>query len=79
MRDCVICINNDSNPASLNVDKVYRTLSDVEAVAHDMLRERRRVFGELRRLGLLCLETRPHLLGPALLNQYLLIKSRGLL
>ena len=36
MSDFVICINNDSNPASLIVSKVYRTLPDAEA--HDMLR-----------------------------------------
>ena len=34
----VICINNDSNPASLIVGKVYRTLPDVDAEAHNMLR-----------------------------------------
>ncbi|OGW16651.1 MAG: hypothetical protein A3G93_09205 [Nitrospinae bacterium RIFCSPLOWO2_12_FULL_45_22] len=38
MSDFVICINNDSNPASLIVGKVYRTLSDPEAEAHNMLR-----------------------------------------
>lgn len=38
MSDFVICINNDSNPASLLVGKVYRTLPDTEAVAHGMLR-----------------------------------------
>jgi hypothetical protein len=38
MSDFVICINNDSNPASLIVGKVYRTLSDAEAEAHSMLR-----------------------------------------
>ena len=38
MSDFVICINNDSNPASLIVGKVYRTLSDVEAEAQHMLR-----------------------------------------
>ena len=38
MSDFVICINNDSNPASLILGKVYRTLSDAEAEAHDMLR-----------------------------------------
>jgi hypothetical protein len=32
----VICINNDSNPGSLI--KVYRTLPDAEAEAHNMLR-----------------------------------------
>jgi len=34
----VICINNDSNPASLILGKVYRTLPDTEAESHSMLR-----------------------------------------
>ncbi len=38
MSDFVICINNDSNPASLILGKVYRTLQDAEAEAHNMLR-----------------------------------------
>lgn len=38
MSDFVICINNDSNPASLLVGKVYRTLPDAEAEAHRLLR-----------------------------------------
>ena len=38
MSDFVICINNDSNPASLIFGKVYRTLSDAQAEAHNMLR-----------------------------------------
>ena len=38
MSDFVICINNDSNPASLIVGKVYRTLPDRGAKAHKMLR-----------------------------------------
>lgn len=38
MSDFVICINNDSNPASLIVGKVYRALSDAEAESHNMLR-----------------------------------------
>ena len=38
MSDFVICINNDSNPASLIVGKVYRTLPDPEAEAHNLLR-----------------------------------------
>ena len=37
MSDFVICINNDSNPASLLVGRVYRTLPDAEAEAHGML------------------------------------------
>ena len=38
MSDFVICINNESNPASLIVGKVYRTLPEAEAQAHDLLR-----------------------------------------
>ena len=38
MSDYVICINNDNNPASLIVGKVYRTLSDPDAAAHRMIR-----------------------------------------
>jgi hypothetical protein len=34
----VICINNDSNRASLILGKVYRTQPDAEAEAHNMLR-----------------------------------------
>ena len=37
MSKFVICINNDSNPASLIVGKVYRTLPDSKGV-HHMLR-----------------------------------------
>lgn len=38
MTDFVICINNDSNPASLILGKVYRTLLDTEAESRHMLR-----------------------------------------
>jgi hypothetical protein len=38
MSDFVICINNESNPASLILGKVYRTLPDSEAQSHNMLR-----------------------------------------
>lgn len=38
MSDFVICISNDSNPASLILGKVYRTLPDADANAHNMLR-----------------------------------------
>jgi hypothetical protein len=34
----VICINNESNQASLILGKVYRTLPDADAEAHHMLR-----------------------------------------
>ena len=38
MSSFVICINNESNPASLILGKVYRRLPDAEAESHDMLR-----------------------------------------
>lgn len=38
MTQFVICINNGSNPASLILGKVYRSLSDVEAEQHGLLR-----------------------------------------
>jgi len=38
MSNFVICINNDSNQASLILGKVYRTLPDAEVEAHNMLR-----------------------------------------
>lgn len=38
MNEFVICINNESNPASLILGKVYRALPDPEAEAHNMLR-----------------------------------------
>ena len=34
----VICVNNDSNPASLILGRVYCTLPDAEAESHNMLR-----------------------------------------
>lgn len=40
MNKFVICINNDTNPASLIVGKVYRILPDPEASVHKMLRVR---------------------------------------
>ena len=38
MSEFVICIDSRSNPVSLILGKVYRTLPDAEAEAHDMLR-----------------------------------------
>ena len=38
MSDFVICINNESNPASLILGKVYRILPDPAAKTHKMLR-----------------------------------------
>ncbi len=38
MSDYVICINNESNPASLILGKVYRKLPDAEAESQSMIR-----------------------------------------
>ena len=38
MSNFVICINNDSNPASLIPGKVYSALPDAEAATHNMVR-----------------------------------------
>ena len=38
MSEFVICIDNETNPASLILGKVYRTLPDAKAEAHKMLR-----------------------------------------
>jgi hypothetical protein len=38
MNKYVICINNDTNPASLVLGKVYRTVADAKAASHNMLR-----------------------------------------
>ncbi|MCL7455240.1 MAG: hypothetical protein M8467_19565 [Anaerolineae bacterium] len=38
MSDFVICINNESNPASLILGKVYRRLSDAEAESRNLVR-----------------------------------------
>ena len=38
MSNFVICINNESNPASLIVGKVYRRLPDAKAETQGMLR-----------------------------------------
>ncbi|HSN76274.1 MAG TPA: hypothetical protein VL334_14460 [Anaerolineae bacterium] len=38
MNEFVICINTDSNPASLILGKVYRTVPDPFAATHKLLR-----------------------------------------
>ena len=38
MSDFVICINNESNPASLILGKVYRTLADPAGEGPNMVR-----------------------------------------
>ncbi|MBV5272719.1 MAG: hypothetical protein JZU52_03430 [Lamprocystis purpurea] len=38
MSNFVICINNEDNPASLIMGKVYPILPDADAAAHNMVR-----------------------------------------
>ena len=38
MSNFVICINNESNPASLILGKVYPSIPDAEAKNHNMVR-----------------------------------------
>ncbi len=38
MSEFVICINNEGNPASLILGKVYRRVPDPEAEAHNLVR-----------------------------------------
>jgi hypothetical protein len=38
MRNFVICINNETNPASLILGKAYPALPDAEAEEHNMIR-----------------------------------------
>ena len=38
MKNFVICINNESNPASLILGRVYRRLPDADAESHHLLR-----------------------------------------
>lgn len=38
MKNFVICINNESNPASLILGRVYRKLADAEAESHHLVR-----------------------------------------
>lgn len=38
MSEFVICLNNEGNPASLIVGKVYRRLLDPDAESHNLLR-----------------------------------------
>jgi len=38
MSEFVICIDSESNPASLIVGKVYRRLTDADAESHHLLR-----------------------------------------
>ena len=38
MKNYVICINNESNPASLIPGKVYRRLPDDDAESHHLMR-----------------------------------------
>ena len=38
MSEFVICLNNEGSAASLTVGKVYRTVPDPKAAAHELLR-----------------------------------------
>ena len=38
LNEFVVCLSNDGSAASLTVGKVYRTLPDPKAAAHDLLR-----------------------------------------
>ena len=38
LNEFVICVRNDKYPASLELRKVYRAISDLEASSHKMLR-----------------------------------------
>jgi hypothetical protein len=38
MNNFVICIDNENNPASLLLGKVYQVLTDADAESHNMLR-----------------------------------------
>lgn len=55
-------------------------LSDVyrAVVASDLTRERERVLGRLRRMGVLCLDAAPSSLSTRLVNRYLDVKRREL-
>jgi hypothetical protein len=46
MSEFVICISNDSNPESLIVGKVYRTLPDAGAAGHNLIRIIDETYGE---------------------------------
>jgi uncharacterized protein (DUF58 family) len=48
-------------------------------VAADLLRERERVVGRLRRMGVHCVDVQPDRLSTSLLNRYLDIQRRELL
>lgn len=48
-------------------------------VASNLMRERERVFNELRRLGIHCVEAQGDKVAPKLINQYLKIKRRELI
>ncbi len=46
MSKFVICINNGSNPESLIVGKVYRTLPDASTARHNLIRVIDETYGE---------------------------------
>ena len=48
-------------------------------VAYNLMRERERVFSELKRCGVHCVEAEDEAIAPQLINQYLKIKKRELI
>ena len=72
-------------PTNLALEHEFmRAPNDLEdvaraVVAKDLINERRRVFTELDRLGVLIVEAPAERLGGALVNRYLAIKSREML
>ena len=72
-------------PTNLALEQEFmRSPTDLEdvaraVVARDLMQERRRVFTELERLGVLIVEAPAERLGGALVNRYLSIKSREML
>lgn len=64
-------LTHTSGDEPRNMDVLVRAV-----VASELERERRRVFVELGRLGIQCLQTSADKLGPELINRYLAIKHR---
>ncbi len=63
-----------AHPAQVSMDAVAKSVA-----ATQLLHERRSVLDRLARLGVICLDTTPEALTPALLSRYIDIKSRELI
>ena len=63
------------------IDRVPASADDIAqaVIAHDILRERRKVFLRLERLGVLCVDAPAERIGAELLNRYIAIKSREMI